>query len=72
MAHCGPQDKTGPLLLPTSAGCHFVERIFLGKGFFFSDSKKWVERLLFNGYRISVGDDKKVLELHSGDGGTTV
>ena len=30
------------------------------------------EELLFNGYRIFVWDDKKVLEMDNGDGCTTV
>ena len=31
-----------------------------------------IEELLFNEYRVSVWDDEKVLEMDSGDGGTTL
>ena len=30
------------------------------------------EKLLFNGYRVSVREDEKVLELDGGDGSTTI
>jgi len=33
---------------------------------------RWEGELLYNGYRVSVWDDEKVLETNSGDGCTTI
>ena len=58
-----------PVLWPRLS---FPNFLILQKGFFLAKdfwraSKKWVENLLFNGYKISVWDDEKVLEMDIGE-----